>query len=359
LLKLSLLRDLFLEVRAQVKSQQLPLLNLTPASCAVHLRSVGDAFPALWTARATLVKPGQALPLDLKGTDQRYFIRLGSISSSPFLSEEQSAHSAGVGQVYVRAVQNEAAGTVIEGKLVAQDYLSVQADDLLWLRLPMKDGPVELHARIERGQDAGPKELRFRTIPAQLPPPVLATLKGAEGTEVRCPYEVWPMLSSPGDLYSLGVLAVRILLANSDSPLPVVKDDVLSLSRRLGQEPVEEDGLMARLLELLEAEPRLKDRVSPHALAGLEVEPEQARALVAPDIWWSSVCLVLRLFPGLGSHSFCRGFGDVSPLALETTFDRPLQQLEGLVLRQRSVVVPGQAANAEIAAVLSEGLESA
>jgi hypothetical protein len=49
--------------------------------------------------------------------------------------------------------------------------------------------------------------------------------------------------------------------------------------------------------------------------------------------------------------------GDVAPLALETAFDGPLQDLEALVLRQRSVVLPSQMADAEIAAVLSECLQ--
>ena len=61
-LKLAALRNLFTEVRAYVKSQQLPLLNLSPSSFSVRLADVGEQFPALWTARCMLIKPGQAYP---------------------------------------------------------------------------------------------------------------------------------------------------------------------------------------------------------------------------------------------------------------------------------------------------------
>jgi hypothetical protein len=68
---------------------------------------------------------------------------------------------------------------------------------------------------------------------------------------------------------------------------------------------------------------------------------------------------VLRLFPGSGPHSFCKDFGDVSPLALETVFDAPIQELEALLLRLRSTLAPSLSANEEIAAVVLELAESA
>src|SRR5204863_5681778 len=81
-LKLSALRDIFKEVRTYVKLQQLPLLNLSPASFNVRLSDAGEQFPALWAAKCSLVKPGQAHPLKIKSTEQRYFIRLGKIEPS-------------------------------------------------------------------------------------------------------------------------------------------------------------------------------------------------------------------------------------------------------------------------------------
>jgi len=68
----------------------------------------------------------------------------------------------------------------------------------------------------------------------------------------RSPYEIWPLLSSPCDLFSLGVVAVRVLLANASTNLPVILDETLSLARLFGKQPATEDGLAPALWSLLE-----------------------------------------------------------------------------------------------------------
>ena len=356
-LKLAVLRDVFCEVRAWVRAQQLPLLNLTPASFGVELHDVGAQFPALWTAKGRLVRPGQAHPLKIKSTEQRYFIRLGRIEPSPFLPEGLGAHSFGVGTVRMRNVLSEVGGIVIEGTLVAEDYLGLDAHDLLWFKLPLAEERLEFYAHVYTSEAVGPKEARFRTVPTRLPEGVVANLKKTAGSVFqKAPYEIWPLLSSPCDLYSLGIVAIRVLLANRKSNLPVIVDDVLSLARHLGKDPGEADQLLPRLKAMVEGSPHLLDLVSPHSLVERDWTPAQARGQMSMELWLETICLLLRLFPGNGSHSYCKSFGDVSPLALETVFDRPIQELEILILRLRSALVPSLSANEEIASVLLQQL---
>ncbi len=356
-LKLSLLRDVFREVRACVKAQQLPLLNVTPASFSVELKDVGDQFPALWTAKSHLVKPGQAYPLKIKSTEQRYFIRLGRVEPSPFLPEGLGAHSFGIGTVRMRNVLSETDGIVIEGTLVAEDYLGLDAHDLLWFKLPLGEERLEFYAHVYTSEAVGPKEARFRTVPARLSESVVANLKKTAGSVFqKSPYEIWPLLSSPCDLYSLGIIATRVLLANRKSNLPVIVDDVLSLARHLGKDTTEEDNLPAKLKVLVKNTPALLDLIGPQSLVERDWSPAQAREQMNMELWLETICLLLRLFPGNGNHSYCKSFGDVSPLALETVFDRPIQELETLILRLRSSLMPSLSANEEIAAVLIEQL---
>ncbi len=356
-LKLSALLGMFTEVKAYVKTQQLPLLNVTPSSFNVNLEAVGEPFPALWTAKPVLVKPGQAYPLRIKSTEQRYFIRLGKTRPSPFLPEGLSAHSFGIGSIRMRSVRNETDGVVLEGTLVAEDYLGWDAQDLLWFKLPLGEERLEFYAHVYTAEAIGPREARFRTVPAKLPDSVLALLKPVAGTAFpRAPYEIWPLLSSPCDLYSLGVIAVRALLVNNEGNLPVVLDEVLSLSRHLGKDAQDASDFSARLKALLEREPRLLDLVSPHALVASSGAPTQARAKVCPEIWLDTIALVLRLFPGAGPHAYCQSFGDVSSLALETVFEAPREALETLVCRCRSILTPSLIANEEIVSVLLEQL---
>jgi hypothetical protein len=131
-LKVSALLAMFKAVRAYVKAQQLPLLNLSPSSFRVFLPEVGEQFPALWANRITLAKPGQAYLLKIEFTEQKYFVRLGKTEPSPFLPEGLGAHSFGVGSVRIRNVISERDGIVLEGTLVAEDYLGLDAHDMLW-----------------------------------------------------------------------------------------------------------------------------------------------------------------------------------------------------------------------------------
>ena len=313
-LKLSLLRDMFKEVRSYVKAHQLPLLNLKPSNFNIGLPATGDQFPALWAAKCTLVKPGQAHPLKIKSTEQRYFVRLGRVEPSPFLPQGMGAHSFGIGNVRIRSVVPEADGTVIEGTLVAEDYLGLDAHDLLWFKLPVGAERVELYAHVYPSDIAGPKEARFRTVPTKLSESLLASLKQSSGSVFqKSPYEIWPLLSSPCDLYSLGIMAIRILLANSKSNLPVIIDEILSLARHLAKDPVEADQLLPKLKALVEHEPQLLDLVSPHLLIEGDLAPAHARSQLGMGLWLETMCVLLRLFPGTGAISYCKSFGDVSP----------------------------------------------
>lgn len=356
-LKLSVLRDIFEEVRAHVGAHQLPFLNLSPSSFRVSLPEVGDQFPALWAANCQLVKPGQAYPLKIKSTEQRYFVRLGKVEPSPFLPEGLGAHSFGVGSVRLRTVTSEADGAVLEGTLVAEDYLGLDAHDLLWFKIPLGEQRLEFFAHVYVSEAVGPREARFRTVPTKLAESAMTALQRAAGTVfARSPYEIWPLLSSPCDMFSLGVMAVRVLLANSKSNLPVILDEVLGLARHLGKNEKKDDGPLSRLKSSVEADPRLLDLISPHQMIESGATPQAARNAIQMDIWLETIALLLRLFPGASPYSYCKDLGDVSPLALETVFDQPIEELERIVLRLRTTLWPSASANQEIAGVILEAL---
>jgi len=358
-LKISALLEAFNEVRKVVQARQLPLLNLSTASFNVGLPETGGQFPAFWSAHCRLAKAGQAYPLKIKSTQQKYFIRLGRVEPSPFLPEGMGAHSFGIGNVQIRNVVTETDGVVLEGTLVAEDYLGLDPHDLLWFKLPLGEERLDFYAHVYKSETAGPREARFRTVPARLPESALAALKRTAGTRFpKSPYEIWPLLSSPCDLYSLGVLAVRTLLAHSQSNLPVMLDEISSLARRLGDTAKDKDDYPAVLKELLGKDEKLLDLTSPHSLIGGTVPPGQARAAISMDLWLETITWVLRLFPDTGATSFCKDFGDVSPLALETVFDLPLQQLDSIILRLRSLLAPSLSENEEISAVILEQLKN-
>ena len=67
---------------------------------------------------------------------------------------------------------------------------------------------------------------------------------------------------------------------------------------------------------------------------------------------------MLRLFPKLLPESFCKGYGDAPPLALETVFDQPIRELDALLLRWRAFLLGDWRQNQEVSRVIgsiSEG----
>jgi len=358
-LKLSSLLDAFREVKIRAKAQQLPLLNITPASFRVGVLETGEQFPALWSAKCHLTKPGQAYPLKIKSTEQKYFIRIGRVAPSPFLPEGMGAHSFGIGIIQIRNVTTETDGVVLEGTLVAEDYLGLDPHDLLWFKLPLGEGRVDFHAHVYKSDTGGPREARFRSVPAKISDSLVESLKRMAGTRFpKSPYEIWPLLSSPCDLYSLGVMAVRFLLANSQSNLPIILDEILSLARSVGDSSKDKEDYLAELRKLVKNDENLLNFVSPHNLIECGLSPKQARANICMDIWLETISWLLRLFPDTGVHSFCKDFGDVSPLALETVFDNPMQQLELIILRLRSILAPSLSENVEISNVILQQLKT-
>ncbi len=357
-LKLAAIVDMMREVQDCIRVHQLPLLNISPASFCVSLPEANELFPALWAAKCKLLKPSQAFPLHITSTQQRYFIRMGSAEPSPYLPEGLAAQSSGVGSVFIRGLAAETDGVVLDGRLVAEDYVALDPHDLLWFRLPLAQERLELYAHVYTSESTSSRsrEVRFRTIPTKISDSTLAVLKRAMGTAFpRSPYEVWPLLSSPCDLFSVGVIAVRALLSNSTTNLPVILDEVLSLARLLGSEPFKGDAAQ-RLLALTKQQPRLLDLISPHFLAGSGETPAQARDKISFELWLEAIATILRIFPGCGSHSYCSTFGHVSPLALETVFNEPIDSLELVGTRLRSILAPSLSDNDEIASIVREQL---
>ncbi len=354
LLKLQLLYDLLKRVRAFVKVHQVPLLNLSPASFRVYIGQTGDLFPALWSAESQLVRTGQAFPLRIQSTEHKYFVRLGKNEPTPFFPGSVGTHSFGIASAQIREVQMSGDRVVLEGTLVAEDFLAADPHDLLWFKLPLGEERLEFYGHLQKS-DAGPREARFRTLPATLSEAVVARLKGSAGVRFsKAPYEIRPLLSSPCDLFSLGVIGVRILLANNLKNLPVLLDEILSLARRVNDNAADPEKRVAELQKLIQTDPRLFDLLGPGALVESGYTSQQAWSAIHGPIWLETISLLLRFFPDTGPNAFCKSLGDVSPVALETVFDPALQSLEVLVLRLRSLFTPIFSTNEEIAAVIRE-----
>jgi len=353
-LKLQLLADAFQAAHAQVQRLQLPFLNLSADSFRVALKEVGTGLPFLWTANCALVKPSHAFALPVQTSELRYFIRARSGGTSIYLPEGLSAVTQGQGSVRIRKLLPPDRDRItLEGTLVPQEAVSLSQHDLLWLRVPLPDGRVDLYGHAYAEGALAPGEIRFRTVPQKLSDASVAALRAAEGVSfARAPFEVVPLLSSPCDLYSLGVLAVRALVVDEQTTLAIALDEVLSLARQLAAEYKADVPLGTRVRTILEREARYADSLGPHRLARAGLQPDEARQLIPTELWCDVLGLIVSLFPATGPDSFCRDYGDVPALALETVFNQPIERLMELLVRSRSLIVIDWAYNREIGAAI-------
>jgi hypothetical protein len=358
-LKLRAFLEAVTAVREFAGQQQLPLLNLASDSFGIRLHEVGVKLPFLWTAACELVKPSEAFALPVESSDLKYFIRARPGGVPIYRPENLSVSSQGSGSVRIRTVLPPDHGrTLLEATLVMTDGVNISPHDLLWVRLPLPIGRVDLYGHLYGADGLAQGEARFRTVAQSLAPEVVNALRAAEGLSFpKAPFEVVPLLSTPCDLYALGVLAVRTFLVNSQTTLAVALDDVLSLARRVATDYNPEVALPLRIAEMRNNEPRFAKSLAPNRLVQEPMEPMAAFELLPPEMWYHMLATIIRFFPGIGPDSYCKDYGDAPALALEVVFNKPLEELEGLLIRSRSLIVIDWSANREVHSAIRDVLD--
>jgi len=353
-LKLRLLADAIGGVRSVAEEHQRPLLNLSADSFQIELGRPGHGLPFLWTARSVLSNPGDAISLPIVASDARYYLRAGSAGTSVYRPASAGAPIRGRGTVRIReVVLGTREQSILEGTFDTQEKLEAGHMDLLWLRVNLGHDRMDLYGYLDPESALATGEIRFRTIGQRLEERQIAALKAAAGVPLRnTPFEIVPLLSTPCDLYSLGVLAVRTLLVDNKTSLPVSLDEVLSLAHQVA---VDHDGttdLATRIRRLFDTDKRWVLSLGPQRLTYEDVAPEDAFDLVPTDLWWDTLAMVVRTFPGVGPDSTCRDLGDAPVGGPHKVFDRALSDLESLLLRTRSLIVIDWRFNREIYAVI-------
>jgi hypothetical protein len=347
-LKLNLILQTIVETRNAIRLQQLPFLGLNTDSFRVRLSETGTGLPCLWTANVDLIESSRAIPLALETSRARYFLPAESPSPSVFRPRNLGVPLQGKATIRIRKVLPPTPeGICIEATIASDERLEIAASDLLHIQFTLVPHQINLFGRVDESQALATGETRFRTVPQELSETQQQALEKAAGTPIhQVNFEVLPLLSSPCDMYSLAVIATRILLVNGENTLAIALDEILSLARQISTE--KDAPFPAQLQDVIERDPRWSESLGPHRLT---FDPEmRARAahVVPPELWWQALGLIVRLFPGVGPASFCRDFGDAPPHALEKIFEEPIADLARLQLRSRSLVVPDWNQNLEI-----------
>ena len=349
-LKLNLILQALEETRAAIQFHQLPFLVLGAESFRVQLFEIGTGLPLFWTAQVDLAESICALPLSVAGSDARYFVPPALPGPSIYRPQSPNLLERGSATVRIRKILPPTPeGTSIEATLTTDERLNVAASDLIHLRLALAVGRVDLFGRVDESEALAKGETRFRTLPQMLSAPVLGALEQAEGAPIsNASFEILPLLTSPCDMYAVAVLAVRVLLVDDENTLAIALDEILSLARELAIEYRPDLALGERLRAIIERDRRWAASLGPQRLVRDDSIRESAARIVPADLWWETVGVIIRLFPGIGPDSFCRDLGDAPSLALDWIFDDAIAKINLLLLRSRSLVVADWTQNLEI-----------
>ena len=237
----------------------------------------------------------------------------------------------------------------LEATLATDERMNVAASDLIHVRLPIVGGRVDLYGRVDESEALAKGETRFRTLPQMVSERVLNALEELAGASVaHASFEILPLLTSPCDMYALAVLAIRVLLVDGDNTLAIAVDEMLSLAREvaIGHQPDVTVG--KRLQAIVERDRRWGSSLGPQRLVREDGIRQIAVRTIPADLWWETIGVIIRLFPGMGPDSFCRDLGDAPSLALDQVFDDAISQMDLLQLRSRSLVVADWNQNLEI-----------
>lgn len=357
-LKLRLLADIVSSVHSMVCHLQRPLLNICPDNWQVKLGEPGRGLPFLWTARAVLSDPGDAIPLAIERSDLQYYLPALESGTSIYRPLVTSLPTKGRASVRIRRVLPDTSDTTaVEGTFTTQERIDMARNDLVGFRLNLACGQVNLYAHLEADSAMAPGEWRFRTVAQNKDDTEVSDLRAAEGVPIHdVPFEIIPLLSSPCDLYSLAVIAVRILLVDTTNSLPVVLDETLSLPRQIGVDYDESTSLEMRISDVFNKDERWLESLGPHHLTFDKITSDEAFSLIPSELWWTTLAIILRMFPGLGPDTECKDYGDAQQGGLHKVFERTLTDLDNLILRTRSLIVADWKSNQEISGVIQRYL---
>jgi len=232
-LKLRLIADAIAAVQALTRHAKRPLLSLSDTSFHVSFADPGTGgplgLPGALDEPGAFDGSGGCGGVADSGIGCAVF-RAGAAGRSGALSTcDVDSPASGFGEFRVREVLDDSRGLFCwEHSMLRAGFGGPHQPP--WLRLNLGDKAVDVQATLEPESTlAG--AWRIRSLPLRLPQPIVDALKAPQGYPFgRIHYDLIPPPSSPCDLYSLGVLAVRTLLVSRKNPLRNAWDELLFLA---------------------------------------------------------------------------------------------------------------------------------
>lgn len=358
-LKLRFLADLIHSVQTMLQCTQRPFLNIDDITWRVRLGRSGRGLPFLWTAAPILSIPPESFPVEIEGSTFQYYLPSPFLSPSVYRPRINLNPVVGRATIRIRKVLHHDKALTIEGTFTTQQRMDIGPKDLVRFELLLPSGRIQLHAWLESVTAMAAGEWRFHSSPCHLAENHFADLQKMEGIpQPEISFEVLPLFSSPFDLYSLAVLAVRIVLVDRSTTLPLALDALMSLAHEIRGFNQQDRSLEECIGGVFASNHRWLESLGPHRLICGELRAEQAVQIVPPLLWWRTLAIILKMLPGAGSNSVCSNLGDAPQGGLHRICEPVIRELNDLIRLTRCMIVPEWNQNQIVRNVLNRYFES-
>jgi hypothetical protein len=355
-LKLQLFTEMISMVYRYVKSSQKPLFNLCPASWQVDIIPAQSYLPLLWTARPVLIDSGNAIYLKIPETDKGYYTSSVNFSDlSIYRPANISLKTRGYASIRIRQLSPETDPYLsLDGTFFSDERILLASNDLVRLRLNLNSEQIECFAVLENDSSLPPGQWRFRTLGQKCGEQQRVLFQSAIGVHLSgIPFQVIPHLNTPCDLYSLAVLGIRIFIVNGTNSLPIAFDELLSMAHSISLKPDLAAPVHKRIEMIFKTDPKWINALGSGHLTTEMISSDSANRIPAA-LWYELLATLIQMIPGAVQDSICKDYGDTPLAGLHVIFEKPLEQLESLMIRSRSLIVNDWNVNRQISAIIDE-----
>lgn len=255
-----------------------PFLNLTIDSFRVSLCTPVTQRAPMCPFRPVLVHPGDAIAIKVGDTEVGFAPLRGALSS-PYALPKFGGWLDGSGTIRVRQVSDAGQGhSRIEGVIDSKELKNVMPGTYAWVQARVDGHSISFFAKVEADAGGARAGIPFSAAAAQLPPNADNRLKAIP--RHPCQFVLLDPVHPVFDVYSLGVIGVRMFLTQDTQALNEVVDDILELAALLPQGATTDD------LHQLSRAKEVNDRVRALLSVPYWAKDPAGEPRLAENVWY-------------------------------------------------------------------------
>ncbi len=338
LLKVRLFYEMISQVKACVELDQKPFFSLELSSFGISIPNVSPTSPFLWDAAVVVNRTSDAIAFsvekqsDLDSRETTYYRTFRPLTASIYRPEALAQNRTLMAEVTLLKIDRDRDTGLYEisGSMRSSDIHShgVLGRHFYFIDYSVRGKRMRLVAEMTEVDARVADKIQFKTLKLPLTSEQqlgLESFIGVEQVGVYC--EIFPVLGTPCDLYSLGVIGMEVLFHGSDISLAQLKDQLRTLANAC-MDLSEEESIIERIVQTFETESDLRESLMPDSL-GLASSGKNHMGLPPEErIWEGLLSIIMKMLSGLlKQESYCPSLSNENNFRITHVFDQPLRDL--------------------------------